>query len=128
MSGQLDYALIRRQIPIRRVLELLGWEPATRRGARWRGPCPFCRSSQGSRPEPQRRADIEQSPRGPQQDRCFSVEAQRNLFHCFHCHSGGNQLDLWAAATHLPLYAATLDLCHRLGVTPVSRANPQPRT
>lgn len=115
MTGQLDYAAIRRQIPIRRVLELLNWEPAARRGARWRGPCPFCRSSPGRR-----------SGR-PRQAHSFCVEGQRNLFHCFRCHGGGNQLDLWAAATGQPLYAATLDLCHRLSVTPISRANPQPR-
>ena len=114
MIGPLDYAALRQQIPIRRVLELLSWEPAARRGARWRGPCPFCRS-QG------------RSSRGPQQDHSFSVEAQRNLFHCFRCHRGGNQLDLWAAATGLPLYAATLDLCRRLGMTPIPLINPQPR-
>jgi hypothetical protein len=55
------------------------------------------------------------------------VEAQRNLFHCFRCQGGGNQLDLWSAATGKPLYTATLDLCRRLGTTPISRANPQPR-
>jgi DNA primase len=108
MSRQLDYAALREQIPIRRVLELLNWTPLARRGAQWRGPCPFCRS-----------------PAGPQQDRCFSVETQRNLFHCFRCRRCGNQLDLWAAVTGLPLYAATLDLSRRLGVPSAPRENSQ---
>lgn len=115
MIRQLDYAAIRRQIPIRRVLELLNWKLGVHRGGSCRGPCPFCRSSPGW------------TSSHPQQERSFSVQAQRDLFHCFRCHSGGNQLDLWAAATGQTLYAATLDLCHRLGVTPITRENPQPR-
>jgi DNA primase len=110
MSRQLDYAAIREGIPILRVLELLNWEPSARRGAQRRGPCPFCTPS-----------------RSPQQDGCFSVEARRNIFRCFRCHRCGNQLDLWAAVTGLPLYAATLDLCRRLGVPPVQLENPQPQ-
>ncbi len=31
------------------------------------------------------------------------------------CQSRGNQFDLWAAATKLPLYQATVDFCRRLG-------------
>jgi DNA primase len=116
MIGPLDYAAIRRQIPIRRVLELLNWEPTVHRGGYCRGPCPFCRSSPG------------RTSGRPRQEHSLSVETQRNLFHCFRCHSGGNQLDLWAAATGQPLYAATLDLCRRLGVTPISRENSQPPT
>ena len=74
MTGPLDYAAIRQQIPICRVLELLRWEPVARRDSRWRGSCPFCQTSGG-----------------PRRLRCFSVEARRHLFHCFHCHRGGNQ-------------------------------------
>ena len=47
--------------------------------------------------------------------RSFAVQLQRNLYHCFGCGAGGNALDLWAAHTRLPLYAAVLDLCQRLG-------------
>jgi hypothetical protein len=94
----LDYAAIREQIPIRRVLQLLDWQPTLRRGPQWRGPCPLSCS---------------------QATRCFSVHLSRDLFRCFDCRRGGNQLDLWAAVTEQPLHPATLDLCHRLGITPI---------
>jgi hypothetical protein len=99
----LDYAAIREQIPIRRVLELLDWQPVLRRGPQWRGPCPLscCLSFRS------------------QATRCFSVHLSRDLFRCFHCNGYGNQLDLWAAATEQPLHPATLDLCNRLGITPI---------
>jgi hypothetical protein len=35
-------------------------------------------------------------------------------WHCFGCGADGNALDLWAAVTKQPLYAAVLDLCRRL--------------
>ena len=107
----LDYAAIRTQIPIRRVLDLLHWVPTRRRGHQWRGPCPLlCSSSLSS----ERRPD-------------FSIHVSRDLFQCFHCARGGNQLDLWADVSGLPLRPATLDLCRRLGITPITLANPQPQ-
>jgi hypothetical protein len=36
-------------------------------------------------------------------------------YYCRQCHSQGNQLELWAAATNLPLHQATIDLCRVLG-------------
>ncbi|MGZ3416119.1 MAG: hypothetical protein ACXVAT_20080 [Isosphaeraceae bacterium] len=36
-------------------------------------------------------------------------------YYCHRCHSHGNQLELWAAVTKLPLHQATIDLCLRLG-------------
>ena len=36
-------------------------------------------------------------------------------YYCHRCHRHGNQLDLWAAATRLPLHRAAIDLCRRLG-------------
>jgi len=108
---QLDYAAIRTQISIRRVLDLLHWEPTRRRGDQWRGPCPLlCSSSLSS-----------------QRNACFSIHVSRDIFQCFHCYRGGNQLDLWAAVSGLPLRPATLDLCRRLGIAPITLANPQPQ-
>ncbi len=108
---QLDYVAIREQIPIRRVLDLLHWEPTGRRGPQWRGPCPLqCPSLFGSQP-----------------GRCFSVHVSRDLFRCFHCHRSGNQLDLWATVTDQSLYPATLDLCRLLGIAPITLRNPQLR-
>jgi hypothetical protein len=34
---------------------------------------------------------------------------------CHRCHSQGNQLELWAAATKQPLHQAAIDLCQSLG-------------
>jgi DNA primase len=108
---QLDYTAIRAQIPIRRVLDLLEWKPAIRRGAQWRGDCPLGCSASPSAP----------------QNPCFSVHVSRHLFQCFYCHCRGNQLDLWEAVTGHPLRLATLDLCRRLGIQPTTLPNPQPR-
>ena len=111
MNG-LDYAAIRQRIPIRCVLLLFAYEPTHRRGHQWRGPCPL----PGCPPS----ADTSNR-------RCFSVNVQRHLFRCFRCGRSGNQLDLWARATGLSLYPATLDLCQRLSIVPIYLNNPQPR-
>jgi DNA primase len=95
----LDYAALRARISIHTVLQQCNYAPLLIRGDQWRGACPL----HGS-----------QSPR----DHCFSVNLRRNVFHCFRCHAKGNQLDLWARFTKLPLYDASLDLCARLGIEP----------
>jgi hypothetical protein len=110
--NHLDYAAIRQRVPIRCVLLLLTYEPTCRRGHQWRGPCPL----PGCYPS----ADTSK-------ERCFSINVQRHLFRCFRCGQSGNQLDLWAHATGLSLYPATLDLCHRLSIVPVYLNNPQPQ-
>jgi DNA primase len=94
MAG-IDYAALRRQLRLGPVLELLGFEPSTRSGAQARGPCPVHRSrTPGSR--------------------SFAAHLERHCWHCFRCGACGNPLDLWTAATKLPLYEAALDLCRRL--------------
>ena len=89
----IDYRELRRQITMREVLDLIGFQPTSRRGPQLRGPCPIpgCRSAS---------------------DRSFSVHLARQVYHCFACHSRGNTLDLWAAVRGLPTYKAALDLCH----------------
>ena len=96
---QLDYAALRVQIPIRRVLEQCNYLPLLIRGDQWRGPCPLHDANQSH-------------------DRCFSVNVRKNTFHCFYCHCKGNQLDLWTSLTNLSLYEAALDLCQRLCIEP----------
>jgi DNA primase len=96
---RLDYRALRALIPIRHVLDLLGWSPRTIRGDQWRSLCPLHDSS----------ADVDPS---------FSVNVAKNAYQCFRCKARGNQLDLWAAYTHLPLKPASLDLCRRLGLAP----------
>ena len=95
----IDFALLRRHVPLTQVLDLLGFTPTTRCGPQVRGPCPV----HGSR-----------SPRS----RSFAAHLERDCWHCFRCGAGGNALDLYAAATRLPLYEAAVDLCRGLGLTP----------
>lgn len=105
----LDYVAIRQRITIRQVLDLLDYQPATQRTQQWRGCCPLS-------PHTGHAARA----------RCFFVHLDRHLFHCFVCHRGGNQLDLWATVTGQPLHRATIDLCQRLGMQPILLQTPQP--
>lgn len=95
---RLDYRALRALIPIRAVLEELHYVPRRIRCSQWRGPCPL--------PGCQDPSDG------------FSVHVCKHLFFCHHCHRGGNQLDLWAAAIDIPLYPASLNLCARLHLDP----------
>jgi DNA primase len=110
----IDYAALRAQIPMSRVLELLAFCPTRARGPQLRGPCP-----------------LPNCPSAPAPD--FSVNLQRHIYQCFVCGSAGNQLDLWAAVHQLSLAAAAVDLC-RLTHTPVPRrlaaspTRPSPRS
>lgn len=97
----LDYRALRAQIPIQAVLELMNYVPLRIRGDQWRGPCPLHGDSAQNLSES-----------------CFAVNVRKHVFFCHRCRRGGNQLDLWAAATQLPLYQAALDLCQRLRLDP----------
>jgi DNA primase len=93
----IDFAAARREIPIRRVLDLLHFRAVERRGDQLRGPCPLHGSARKN-------------------SRSFSVNLTKNAFRCFVCHAAGNQLDLWAGVSKLPVFDATVDLCGRLGI------------
>lgn len=90
---------------LRQVLQHLGVLHRFRNSAgsapQLRGPCPLHKS---------------RNERG----RTFSVDLQRNIFHCFHpsCAAQGNVLDLWAAYHGLPLHEAALHLAETFGVIP----------
>jgi DNA primase len=88
----IDYQQLRRQLHMRQVLDLIGFQATGRRGPQLRGRCPIpgCRSASG---------------------RSFSVHLTRQVFHCFACRSGGNALDLWAAVHSLSIHQAAVDLC-----------------
>jgi transposase-like protein len=47
--------------------------------------------------------------------RPFSVNVAIGRYYCHQCHSHGNQLELWAAATKLPVHPAAIALCRLLG-------------
>jgi DNA primase len=106
----IDLKQVRQQIPIQKVLDLLGFVPTARVGFRLRGPCPihgscFARS------------------------RVFSVSLVHNRYHCFKCRSAGTQLGLWATVHGLTIHAAALDLCQRLAIpVPWLTQQPPPRT
>ncbi len=100
MAG-IDYPALRRVLRLGQVLELLGFVPSSRAGAQVRGPCPV----HGS-PTPRSRS--------------FAAHLERHCWQCFRCGARGNALDLWPAATGLPLYEAAVDLCGRLNL-PIPR-------
>ncbi len=93
----IDYRELRRQITMREVLDLIGFQATSRHGPQLRGLCPIpaCRCTSG---------------------RPFSVHLDRQVYHCFACHSHGNALDLWAAVRGLSLHDAASDLCHALNL------------
>ena len=91
-----DFDRVRGEITMEQVLSLLGFQPSERSGVQWYGRCPLHESTSG-------------------RCRSFSVNVAIGRYYCHGCHSHGNQLELWAAATKLPLYQAAIDVCHRLG-------------
>jgi len=95
----IDYHQLRRQIRMRHVLDLIGFQATWQRGPQLRGPCPIsgCCSTSG---------------------RSFSVHLTRQVYHCFACRSSGNVLDLWAAIHTLSIYQAAVDLCHVANLDP----------
>jgi transposase len=97
----LDFAHLKTQLPLARVLEHLGLMAGLRgRGSQRRGPCPVHAS--------------------PGQGRTFSVHLDQNVFHCFEaaCGSHGDVIDLWAAVKQLPLRDAAVDLVRTFGLEP----------
>jgi DNA primase len=92
----INYREARSQVRLAEVLELIGFEARWGFGDQLRGPCPV----HGSR-----------SPTS----RSFAAHLGKGVWHCFRCEAGGNVLDLWAAVTKVPLYAAVIALYTRLG-------------
>jgi len=104
----IDFVLLRRQISLTQVLDLIGFTATTQRGPQWRGPCPVHKSA---------------SPRS----RSFAAQVEKNCWHCFRCGAGGNALDLYLAVTKLPAYEGALELCARLHVPVPRRPRPASR-
>ncbi len=91
-----DFDRLRAEITMEQVLSLLEFQPWQRSGMQWYGSCPLHESTSRRR-------------------RSFSVNVALGRYYCHSCHSHGNQLELWAAATKQPLHQAAIDLCHQLG-------------
>jgi transposase len=108
---RVDYAFLREQISMERVLAHLGLLERLRGGGpQRRGPCPL----HGH----------------PAAERTFSVHLGKNIFRCFHaeCAARGNALDLWAAVHRLPLYDAALHLAETFGLARDREEEPVPGT
>jgi hypothetical protein len=96
-----DFAHLKRQLPMARVLEHLGLSSRLRgSGPQRRCACPM------------HRADG----RG----RTFSVNLDDNVFHCFdaRCGKQGDVIDLWAELHHMNVRAAAVDLVRTFGLEP----------
>jgi CHC2 zinc finger len=97
----IDFAHVKKQLPIARVFEHLGLSARLRGpGAQKRCACPI------------HRADG----RG----RTFSVNLDANAFHCFdaNCQKKGDVIDLWAALHQQDLRQAALDLVRTFALEP----------
>jgi transposase len=100
VSPWLDFAHVKSQLPIQRVLEHLNLFAQFRgRGSQWRGPCPVHGQGKG---------------------RTFSVHLEQNVFHCFDakCAIKGDVIDLWAAIKGLKLREAALELVALFNLEP----------
>ena len=103
LRPRVDYAFLRSQITLKRVLEQLRLLDGMRGSRQLRGPCPIHGCDK---------------PRS----HTFSANLDQDVFQCFHppCGAKGNVLDFWAAIQCLPLYEAALHLAQtfRLQLTP----------
>ena len=91
-----DFQILRSETTMNEVLEQLSFQPTSRSGNQWHGPCPIHRSTSS-------------------RSRSFSVNLDTARYHCHKCQSHGNQLELWAAVHDLTIYAAAIDLCRAMG-------------
>jgi transposase len=106
----LDFAHLKRQLPLARVLDQLGLSARLHgRGPQRRCACPLHR--------------------GDARGRTFSVNLDDNVFQCFdkRCGHKGDVIDLWAAVKGLSLRAAALDLVHTFGLEPAPRTGTEKR-
>jgi transposase len=97
----LDFAHLKRQLPMSRVLDHLGLTPRLKgSGAQRRCACPIHR--------------------GDGRGRTFSVNLEANVYQCFdaRCGSKGDVIDLWAALHQRDLRGAALELVHVFGLEP----------
>lgn len=93
----IDFAELRRRVTLTQVLERVGFRPVSRRGDQLRGPCPLHGST-------------------ARRSRSLAVHVGKQCWYCFHCHRGGNALDLYLAVTGLRVHEGALRLCTTLNL------------
>ena len=106
----LDFAHLKRQLPMVRVLDHLGLTPRLKgSGPQRRCACPIHR--------------------GDGRGRTFSVNLEANVYQCFdaRCGSQGDVIDLWAGLSQRDVRAAALDLVHVFGLEPSPPAGTEKR-
>jgi transposase len=100
-GAAVDFAHLKAQLPIARVLDQLGLAARLRgNGPQRRCPCPIHR--------------------GDARGRTFSVHLEQNVFQCFDkgCAHKGDVIDLWAAVRGMSLRDAALDLVRTFALEP----------
>jgi transposase len=100
-GSYIDFAHLKKQLPLARVLDQLGLSDRLRgRGAQRRCACPLHR--------------------GDARGRTFSVNLDEQVFHCFdkQCDRKGDVIDWWAAVHGYGLREAALDLVRTFGLEP----------
>jgi transposase len=109
-GAYLDFAHLKRQLPLMRVLEQLGLSSRLRgSGPQRRCACPLHR--------------------GDARGRTFSVNLDDNVFQCFDnkCAQKGDVIDLWASVKGLSPRDAALDLVRTFGLEPAPRGGTEKR-
>jgi transposase len=107
-DAYLDFAHIKKQLPLARVLDQLGLSERLRgSGAQQRCACPIHR--------------------GDGRGRTFSVNLDENVFRCHKCRQQGDVIDLWAALHHQNLRTAALDLVRTFNLEPAPRTRTEKR-
>jgi transposase len=109
-DSYVDFAHLKKQLPLVRVLDHLGLTERLRgSGAQRRCACPIHR--------------------GEGRGRTFSVNLEENVFACHQasCGKKGDVIDLWAALHGLSLRAAALELVRTFGLEPAPQARTEKR-
>jgi hypothetical protein len=109
-GSYVDFAHVKRQLPLARVLDQLGLTARLRgRGPQRRCACPLHR--------------------GDQRGRTFSVNLDEHVFQCFEakCGKKGDVIDLWSALHGLTLREAALDLVRTFGLEPAPQGGTEKR-
>jgi transposase len=106
----LDFAHLKAQLPMSRVLDHLGLTPRLKgSGPQRRCACPIHR--------------------GDGRGRTFSANLESNVYQCFdaRCQSQGDVIDLWSALTQQDVRSAALDLVAVFGLEPSPPSGPEKR-